>query len=128
MLLNNGNVCVQMRVSLGRIEDFLNEEEVQVDAVVKYPQATGSAKAVEIVHGVFSWESTCSTPTLKEIMLEVWHGETVAVCGQVGSGKTTLLCAILGEISKSSGIVSDHIPIFFVKIVCDITIAELLPP
>lgn len=100
-------VRAQMHVSLVRIENFLDEDEVQVDAVTKEPRGTNSAIAVEIVRGVFSWEASSSTPNLRDISLEVRRGQTVAVCGQVGSGKSTLLCAILGETSKRSGMVSN---------------------
>lgn len=94
-----------MRVSLARLCKFLQEEELQTDAVVRDFYKT-SVHAVEIENAVLSWEPHAAKSTLRNICLKVKHGEHVAVCGSVGSGKSTLIHAILAEVPKLSGVVS----------------------
>ncbi|KAI3979585.1 hypothetical protein MKX01_001777 [Papaver californicum] len=60
---------------------------------------------LEIENGTFSWDLSLSTPTLRDLNIQVTHGMRVAVCGTVGSGKSTLLSCILGEVPKVSGTV-----------------------
>ncbi len=97
----------QVHVSLARIDRFLQEDELQADAVARDFQKS-SENAIEISNAVLSWEpdTAAAHPTLKDISLQVRHGEHVAVCGEVGSGKSALLNCILGEIPKVSGSVS----------------------
>ncbi|KAI4321713.1 hypothetical protein MLD38_035062 [Melastoma candidum] len=59
--------------------------------------------AIEITDGNFSWDSSATEPTLKDLNLKVEKGMKVAVCGMVGSGKSSLLSCILGELSKITG-------------------------
>ncbi len=98
----------QVHVSLARIDRFLQEDELQADAVARDLQKS-SENAIEISNAVLSWEPDMAAahPTLKDISLRVMHGEHVAVCGEVGSGKSALLNCILGEIPKLSGSVSN---------------------
>ncbi|OMO55730.1 hypothetical protein COLO4_35877 [Corchorus olitorius] len=102
------SMIAQTKVSLDRIASFLQLDELQLDVIEKL-QRGSSDKAIEIVNGNFSWDSssnsTSTTPTLnlEDINLEVPHGLRVAVCGTVGSGKSSLLSCILGEIPKISG-------------------------
>ncbi|OMO51835.1 hypothetical protein CCACVL1_29558 [Corchorus capsularis] len=100
------SMIAQTKVSLDRIASFLQLDELQPDVIEKL-QRGSSDKAIEIVNGNFSWDSSSSsstsTKTLKDINLEVPHGLRVAVCGTVGSGKSSLLSCILGEIPKISG-------------------------
>ncbi|KAF3796553.1 ABC transporter C family member 3 [Nymphaea thermarum] len=96
------SVVVQTKVSLDRIASFLRLEEIQRDAVEKSANDP-SAMAVEICDGVFSWDPSSVSPTLKDLNLHVHHGMKVAVCGTVGSGKSSFLSCILGEVPKVSG-------------------------
>jgi ATP-binding cassette subfamily C (CFTR/MRP) protein 2 len=100
-------IIIQVHVSLARIDRFLQEDELQADAVARDFQKS-SENAIEISNAVLSWEpdTAAAHPTLKDISLQVRHGEHVAVCGEVGSGKSALLNCILGEIPKVSGSVS----------------------
>ncbi|XP_022139682.1 ABC transporter C family member 3-like [Momordica charantia] len=96
------SMVVQTKVSLDRIVSFLRLDDLQSDIIERLP--TGSSPtAVEIVNGNFSWDSSSSNPTLRDINIKVEHGMRVAVCGTVGSGKSSLLSCILGEVPKISG-------------------------
>lgn len=95
------------QVSLDRIWDFLQEEELPTDSVTHVSTEKSGGIAIEIEGGEFNWhKSNSELPTLTGINLRVKRGARVAVCGTVGSGKTSLLSSILGEIPKQSGTVS----------------------
>ncbi|XP_020593694.1 ABC transporter C family member 5 [Phalaenopsis equestris] len=93
----------QTKVAVERITDFLQQEELQVDATVIIPSGLASTAAIEIKDGEFCWDPESSKPTLSSIQLKVEKGKRVAVCGAVGSGKSSFLSCILGEIPKISG-------------------------
>ncbi|KAK7506164.1 hypothetical protein BaRGS_00002276, partial [Batillaria attramentaria] len=105
MLPNVITNIVQASVSLKRLQKFLDNEELDSDAVQRDPQ---SKAAVKIENGTFSWDrSDKDTPnTISNISLEVEEGSLVAVVGVVGAGKSSLLSAILGEMDKIQGSVS----------------------
>ncbi|KAL3689444.1 hypothetical protein R1sor_015753 [Riccia sorocarpa] len=93
---------IQASVAMGRITIFLQEDELQADAVDRSPVKRGDT-AISMHKAVLSWESDAATPTLREIDFDVKHGQHVAVCGPVGAGKSSLLYSILGETLKLSG-------------------------
>ncbi|CAI0400520.1 unnamed protein product [Linum tenue] len=105
------SVIAQAKVSADRITSYLQEEEVQQDAVEYVPPGGDERFDVEIESGKFSWtpelvsSRSSSNVTLDGIDLRVKRGMRVAVCGTVGSGKSSLLSCILGEIHKLSGTV-----------------------
>ncbi|XBI25705.1 hypothetical protein VPH35_050577 [Triticum aestivum] len=94
------SVMIQVKVSLDRIGKFLTEDEFQDDAVDRTP---ASDKSLDMHNGVFSWEPSKGTATLKDINITATRGQKIAVCGPVGAGKSSLLCATLGEIPRMSG-------------------------
>ncbi|XP_022785081.1 multidrug resistance-associated protein 1-like [Stylophora pistillata] len=94
--------CVQASVSLKRLQDFLNLEELDLNSVQR---TTLSSSAVSIENGTFTW-STKAAPVLKEVSLQIPSGSLVAIVGQVGCGKSSLLSALLGDTEKVEGIVS----------------------
>ncbi|XP_039118927.1 ABC transporter C family member 8-like [Dioscorea cayenensis subsp. rotundata] len=96
------STLIQVKVSLDRIEVFLQEDEVKEDVVKRNP-LTNSELSVKIENGVFSWDPDSSIPTLKNVDVDFRRGNKISVCGAVGSGKSSLLCSILGEIPKLSG-------------------------
>ncbi|GKC09880.1 putative ABC-type xenobiotic transporter, partial [Tanacetum coccineum] len=57
-----------------------------------------------IQDGDFVWDPA-TTPTLRNVNLEVKRGQKVAVCGSVSARKSSMLYAILGEVSKTLGTV-----------------------
>ncbi|XP_038067062.1 ATP-binding cassette sub-family C member 8-like isoform X2 [Patiria miniata] len=55
------------------------------------------------IRGDYTWDKDATTPTLKNIDLDIPVGKLTMVVGQVGSGKSSLLSAILGEMTTVSG-------------------------
>ena len=85
---------VQTEVSLKRINEFLNADELDLNSV-SHEEHDG--KKVFIRGGEFSWDKEAD-PFLRNINLTVNDGELVAVVGTVGSGKSSLLSGLLGEV------------------------------
>ncbi|KAF6135369.1 hypothetical protein GIB67_027243, partial [Kingdonia uniflora] len=98
------SVIAQAKVSVDRVAFYLQEEEIQSDAVLFVPKNESEVE-VEIDSGKFSWNPESRIPTLEGIQLNLKRGMKVAVCGSVGSGKSSLLSSILGEIPKLTGTV-----------------------
>ncbi|WOH01816.1 hypothetical protein DCAR_0521201 [Daucus carota subsp. sativus] len=96
------SMMAQTKVSLDRITGFLQDEELQDDAITCLPRGTTDV-AIEIKDGDFCWDVFSSSLTLSGIQMKVEKGMCVAVCGMVGSGKSSFLSCILGEIPKISG-------------------------
>lgn len=96
------NVIAQGKVSADRVASFLQEEEIQQDAIQYVPKSL-TEFAVEVHNGKFSWDPESRIPTLDGVNLRVKRGVKVAICGTVGSGKSSLLASILGEMHKLSG-------------------------
>ncbi|KAG2565273.1 hypothetical protein PVAP13_7NG063800 [Panicum virgatum] len=112
---------LQAYVSLGRLNKFLSETEIDGTAVDRVEGVDAGAVAVKVQDGVFAWdvpdseanngepgqgEESKMETVLKGIHVEVRKGELVAVVGMVGSGKSSLLSCIMGEMHKLSGKVS----------------------
>eukprot|EP00253_Pinus_taeda_P010159 PITA_10159 len=95
-------IFIQAKVSLSRIINFLEATELQ-DRVVEGVFRENSDNSLVINSATFSWDSSSSLSTLRNINMEVKHGQKLAICGEVGSGKSTLLAAMLGELPKLSG-------------------------
>ncbi|CAO2835203.1 unnamed protein product [Amaranthus hypochondriacus] len=96
------NVIAQAKVSADRVSFYLQEEEIQQDAV-EFVSKDETPYAIHIDEGKFSWNPSSETPTLDGVNLKVPRGMKVAICGTVGSGKSSLLSGIIGEIPKISG-------------------------
>jgi ATP-binding cassette subfamily C (CFTR/MRP) protein 1 len=107
-------MCVQAFVSLGRLDKYLSDAEVDGTAVDRLGSNDAGDAAVQVQGGVFAWDIQDDEkekdggvePVLKGIDMEVRKGELVAVVGTVGSGKSSLLSSIMGEMHKVSGKVS----------------------
>ncbi|KAJ4825851.1 ATP-binding cassette, sub-C (CFTR MRP), member 9 [Turnera subulata] len=98
------SVIAQAKVSADRVASYLQEGEIQQDAI-EYLPIGQTEFMVDIVDGKFSWDPESASPTLDRIQLKVKKGMKVAICGTVGSGKSSLLSCVLGEIEKLSGTV-----------------------
>lgn len=88
---------MQAKVSIDRINKFLNSEDLDTKSITREPDDN----AIKIVDGSFSWID--ETLVLKNINLLVRRGASAAVVGIVGSGKSSLIASILGETKKSTG-------------------------
>jgi len=100
-------MMIQYKVSLDRIERFLLEDEIREEDVKRVPSDNSDIR-VQVQDGSFSWNADRSDLSLRNVNLSISRGEKVAVCGPVGSGKSSLLYALLGEIPRISGSVSDR--------------------
>uniref|UniRef100_A0A452UFS7 Multidrug resistance-associated protein 1-like n=1 Tax=Ursus maritimus TaxID=29073 RepID=A0A452UFS7_URSMA len=87
------SAVVQTRISLDRLEDFLNTEELHPQNIET--NYVGD-HAIGFTNASFSWDKTG---------IPIPEGALVAVVGQVGSGKSSVLSAILGEMEKLTGVV-----------------------
>ncbi|GJN12103.1 hypothetical protein PR202_ga30352 [Eleusine coracana subsp. coracana] len=96
---------MQALVSLGRLNKFLTDAEIDDAAVERIQQGD---VAVKVEGGVFAWDRE-EEPVLKGVDVEVRKGQLAAVVGTVGSGKSSLLSCIMGEMHKISGKVSVRI-------------------
>jgi ATP-binding cassette, subfamily C (CFTR/MRP), member 1 len=85
------------RVSVKRINKFMNAEEIDPDNVTHNP----SENSLSITDGTFTWGG--ETTTLRNINMKVKKGNLTAVVGSVGCGKTSLISALLGEMEKLNG-------------------------
>ncbi|XP_032133066.1 multidrug resistance-associated protein 1-like isoform X1 [Sapajus apella] len=95
------SAVVQTRISLGRLEDFLNAKELLPQSIeTKYI----GDHAIGFTDASFSWDKR-GIPVLKDLNLKIPEGALVGVVGQVGSGKSSMLSAILGEMEKLTGVV-----------------------
>mmetsp|Transcript_132984 Transcript_132984/g.384568 ORF Transcript_132984/g.384568 Transcript_132984/m.384568 type:complete len:1644 (+) Transcript_132984:126-5057(+) len=99
--------AITIEPSLNRIESFLRLPEAPLLMPDKVPSWVGlwqdadHARTVAL-HGSFSWVEG-GRPALRNLSVNIPHGELVAVVGKVGSGKSTLLQAVLGELYPTEG-------------------------
>ncbi|XP_008945689.1 PREDICTED: canalicular multispecific organic anion transporter 2 [Merops nubicus] len=90
----------QTSVSLKRIQQFLNHDELDPNCVETKVIAPGNA--ISVTNATFSWGKELK-PSLKDINLLVPSGALVAIVGHVGCGKSSLVSALLGEMEKLEG-------------------------
>ncbi|GLJ46577.1 hypothetical protein SUGI_0981600 [Cryptomeria japonica] len=96
------SALAKAKVSLDRIANFLEMEELQCTAVER-TEMRPSGAIIDIEGGEFSWDPFSPASNLSVIRLQVKAGMKVAICGPVGSGKSNILSCILGEMTKISG-------------------------
>ncbi|KAG0192526.1 hypothetical protein DFQ28_008764 [Apophysomyces sp. BC1034] len=94
---------MQAHVSIKRIENFLDEDEVEI-------VTSKSANGVHIGfvdNASFSWDKKVGSDedaiALKDLNLSFPPNKLSIVCGPTGSGKTTLLASLFGETHCVSG-------------------------
>lgn len=95
--------CIQAKVSLDRMQDFLTLQEYDSTNVIRDGSAYPADVAIDVKNGSFGW--TKDTPLLKNISITAKKGDFIVVHGVVGSGKSSLCSALLGEMDKISGTV-----------------------
>ncbi|EJS42817.1 ybt1p [Saccharomyces arboricola H-6] len=91
---------VQSKVSLDRVQDFLNENDTK-----KYDQLTidPNGKRFAFENSTISWDKDNQDFKLKDLNIEFKTGKLNVVIGPTGSGKTSLLMALLGEMYLLNG-------------------------
>lgn len=99
------NGLVESYVSLKRVQRFINTQPTYLDEY--YENLRIDSLDIQINQGNFSWKSNDDI-VLKDIDLNIIHGNLVVILGRVGSGKTTLLNSILGELNKTNGTINIH--------------------
>ena len=93
---------VQAGVSLKRINTFMNNDELD-DEAVQHDQNVPNN--IHIQNGNFRWGEN-DPNVLNDINLSIKPGSLTAIVGAVGSGKSSLLSACLGDMVKESGTVN----------------------
>ncbi|AGO11194.1 AaceriACL072Cp [[Ashbya] aceris (nom. inval.)] len=94
---------VQSKVSLGRIQAFLDEDET-----TKYEQLTISGNRLAFENATVAWNENPSSFRLRNIDIDFMIGKLNVVIGPTGSGKTSLLLGLLGEMTLQEGKI--HVP------------------
>jgi ATP-binding cassette, subfamily C (CFTR/MRP), member 1 len=96
---------IEAIVSLKRLQQFLDAEELQADArkVTERVNIQSGDEVLNIRNGDFSWSKEAIQPTLEDINLSVAKGQLLGVLGRVGSGKSSLLSAIIGDMFRRDG-------------------------
>ncbi|EDV20618.1 uncharacterized protein TRIADDRAFT_60846 [Trichoplax adhaerens] len=94
---------IQASVSVKRLSNFLENEELDPNSVERVMPPKYEGNSVIIEDGTFNWEREDKKSTLSKINIKVKTGSLVAIVGHVGSGKSSLLSALLGEMEKMNG-------------------------
>ncbi|KAG1695185.1 hypothetical protein DVH05_020826 [Phytophthora capsici] len=97
--------CLQAKISLDRMADYLALHEVDPANVTRSDPSIPDDVAIVVEHGTFAWNEGAD-PVLSDVNLTVKKGDFVVVHGSVGSGKSSLCSALLGEMEKMNGKVS----------------------
>ena len=86
---------IKTYVSLNRITDFLNAEELDPASVSD--QTENDSNSIEINSVTMAWDDT-DRHILKNMSFSVKKGSLTAIIGMVGSGKSSILSTILGNL------------------------------
>eukprot|EP00971_Amphidinium_carterae_P223879 4442370-Amphidinium_carterae.1 len=120
MLPNTITSAIEAKVALGRLQEFLEMEEVQgrpplpevdfngIGAGDNNGAAKKGAVAVKVKSAKLEWPG--GVPLLSDVDFEVPaptatqdHAHITAVAGQVGTGKSGLLQALIGDLTPVQG-------------------------
>ncbi|KAB0798125.1 hypothetical protein PPYR_09118 [Photinus pyralis] len=97
----------EAKVSVGRVEKFLLQEEIHISRSDKY-EALPKTGLLKVNQAKASWTPNPIVDTLTNITLNIAPGTLCAVVGQVGAGKSSLLNLILRELPLNSGSLEVH--------------------
>ncbi|AMD21014.1 HEL267Cp [Eremothecium sinecaudum] len=89
---------IQSKVSLDRVQEFLNEEET-----TKYEQLTVSNSKIGFENATICWDDSPINFRLRNINIDFKIGKLNVIIGPTGSGKTSLLMGLLGEMKLMEG-------------------------
>lgn len=96
---------VEASVSVGRLNEFLQTDEIQPDAVKREPAVQYiDEETVRMRQGTFKWSTSPSAPLiLHDLDFSARKGELSCIVGRVGSGKSSFISAFLGDMYKVHG-------------------------
>jgi len=105
-LLPNALVAVaECVISMRRIQNFLNSEELQTLTSDTHKQFFEPDNhefplgSICVKEGEFRYDKTATIPILTQINFEAKRGQLIAIIGSVGVGKSSLAAALLGEMN-----------------------------
>ncbi|KAG7839730.1 hypothetical protein KL942_003341 [Ogataea angusta] len=99
------SMVMQCKVSLDRVEDFLNEPETTKYQQLSAPRGPNSP-LIGFENATFYWSKNSKAEfALKDLNIDFKVGKLNVVIGPTGSGKSSLLLALLGEMDLDKGIV-----------------------
>ncbi|KAJ4353706.1 Transporter of the ATP-binding cassette (ABC) [Didymosphaeria variabile] len=101
----------ESKVSVDRIEEYLNEPETEKYAqLVTHKKDAKGSPLIGFERGTFSWggkdlqdKTAANAFKLMDLNLRFKVGDLNVIVGPTGSGKTSLLMALLGEMTKLKG-------------------------
>ncbi|GAA6043182.1 hypothetical protein JCM8097_008715 [Rhodosporidiobolus ruineniae] len=99
---------LQALVSLGRIDEYLHEEETHKYTILQ-ESAPASGLKIGFINATFTWageDEARNNPSVfrvENLNLRFPEGKLSIILGPVGSGKTTVLLSLLGETNKLAG-------------------------
>lgn len=100
----------ESKVSVDRVEEFMNEEDTQKYKQLRHTGKAPDAPEIGFVDGTFTWgrkhaeiDDRHGSFRLMDLNLQFEPGQLNVVAGPTGCGKTSLLMALLGEMTLLSG-------------------------
>ena len=100
----------EAKVSVDRIEEFLNQEDTQRHRQLRHPERADTDPIIGFNDGTFAWGSYSSSQQdvlssfrLMDLNLRFAIGKFNVIAGPTGCGKTSLLMALLGEMTLLKG-------------------------
>ncbi|KAG7822777.1 hypothetical protein KL909_003942 [Ogataea angusta] len=97
------SMVMQCKVSLDRVEDFLNEPETTKYQQLSAPRGPNSP-LIGFENATFYWSKNSKAEfALKDLNIDFKVGKLNVVIGPTGSGKSSLLLALLGEMDLDKG-------------------------
>lgn len=98
----------ESKVSIDRVEAFLNEEETDKYVQLRDSQVPGQPPRIGLEHATLAWSNQPRDGTnegfrLIDIDVQFKPGKLNVIAGPTGSGKTSLLMALLGEMKLLEG-------------------------
>ncbi|AWU74051.1 uncharacterized protein C5L36_0A06450 [Pichia kudriavzevii] len=98
-----GNI-IESQVAVKRLTDFLTADEIEDDAVTRYPPVRQSgAEAVRIENADFLWSRDPYKTALTGVNYSAQKGKLNCILGKVGSGKSAIIQALLGSLHRTKG-------------------------
>ncbi|KAG9799894.1 P-loop containing nucleoside triphosphate hydrolase protein, partial [Aureobasidium melanogenum] len=95
----------QLETSMGaiaRMKEFIESTPEEEQGKVDPPADWMTEGSISITNLEASYSDTAPS-TIKNINLQIKHGQKIAICGRTGSGKSSLASAVFGLLHISSG-------------------------